>query len=84
MEEARRNLLPETPLSGEWMAGKDLIIAQQETHPSFGHGRSVTMLSASSQGVQGFLTDGPSRLLLGPGKRLVRTFILSLGKNGSR
>ncbi|RYP44145.1 hypothetical protein DL768_009380 [Monosporascus sp. mg162] len=77
VDEARRNLLPAQTLT-EQLVG-DLIMPREESISSFENPRSVVMLSASGPMRRGSLTDGPSRLLLGPGRALVKTLIFTLG-----
>ena len=81
VDKAKRNLLPGRSPGGK--LARDLIMPLEETSPGPARPRSVAMLNASSSMPQGLLTDGPSRLLLRPGKSLIRTLILTLGEGSS-
>ncbi|RYP20431.1 hypothetical protein DL765_002807 [Monosporascus sp. GIB2] len=77
VDEARRNLFRAHTLT-EQLVG-DLIMPREKTISNFESPRSVVMPSTSGPTRRGSLTDGPSRLLLGPGRALVKTLMFTLG-----
>ena len=77
VREPRRNLFPGR---ADINSLGDLIMPRSN---ELAEPRQVAMLCASRAPRFGSLSDGPSRLLLGPGRSLVNTLILSLDDNES-